>query len=81
MSRPQIETEYDKRMRSLTGTQRVIRSLRQLQWTREMIARQVKVENRAVSEQRIRWEVARRLYIGDPKVQQLIQRKLDDVSG
>ena len=46
-----------------------------------MIARQVKVENRAVSEQQVRWEVARRLYIGDPKVQQLIQRKLDDVSG
>ena len=75
-----IETEYQSRMDALTGRERVSRSLALLQWSREMIARQIKTEKGAIPNERLKWEVALRLYGGDGGLRQMIESKLTDVS-
>ena len=75
-----IETEYQSRMDALTGKERVARSLALLSWAREMIARQIVAEQGAMDAERLPWEVALRLYGGDPAVRSMIEGKLRDVS-
>ena len=75
-----IESEYQSRMDALTGRERVARSLALLKWSREMIARQILAEKGAIPEERLKWEVALRLYGGDPAVRGMIESKLADVS-
>ena len=76
-----IEDEYRSRMDALPVTQRVARSMAMLQWTREMLGRQVVAESGAMSDERLRWEVALRLYGSDPATRSMIERRLADVSG
>lgn len=76
-----IEAEYRFRMETLEGKERVARAMAMLQWTREMLARRVVSELGTVSEERLRWEVAARLYGLDDPVQETIQSRLADVSG
>lgn len=64
----------------MTGKERVSRSLALLQWSREMIARQITTEKGAISEERLKWEVALRLYGGDHVARRMIESKLADVS-
>ncbi len=75
-----IETEYQARMDAMTGRERVSRSLAMLQWSCEMIARQIIVEKGAIPNERLKWEVALRLYGGDDLLRQMIESKLTDVS-
>ena len=49
-------------------------------WTRELLARQIQAELGEMSAERLKWEVARRMYGVDPAAQTLIDRKLADVS-
>ena len=76
-----IEQEYRSRMDALEGKERVARAQVMLQWTREMLARQVVLEQGALSDEQLKWEVAARLYGADDPVQQAIARRLTDVSG
>jgi hypothetical protein len=76
-----IEQAYQSRMDALTGKERVARSLALLQWSREMIARRIVAEKREISAEQLKWEVALQLYRGDPRVCQMIESKLVDVSG
>ena len=68
-------------MEALEGKERIARAMAMLQWAREMLARQIVTELGDVSEQRLRWEVAARLYGLDDPVHKLIQTRLEDVSG
>lgn len=76
-----VEEEYQRRMSELTPAQRVSRSIAMFNWTREMIGRQVVAELGEMSYDRLRWEVALRMYAADPKVCEMIRKKLGDVSG
>lgn len=76
-----IEIEYRSRMDALSAKQRVARSMALLQWTRDMLARQVVADSGAMSEERLRWEVALRLYGSDPATRSMIEQRLADVSG
>ena len=51
-----------------------------LKWARDLLARQVVSELGVVSEERLRWEVALRLYRADPVCCRMIERELADVS-
>lgn len=51
------------------------------QWNRELLGRVVKVELGPMTEERLKWEVAKRMYGADPNALALIERKLADVSG
>jgi len=75
-----IELEYQSRMDALPGKERIARSLALLAWSRQMIARQITAERGAMSDERLRWEVALRLYGGDPTVRRMIESELADVS-
>ncbi len=75
-----IEAEYQSRMDALTGTERIARSMAMLKWTREMIARQILAQEGPMSDERLRWKVALRLYAGDSAVCRLIESRLADVS-
>ena len=75
-----VEKEYRKRMAELTPAQRVARSVAMFNWTREMIGRQVIAEIGEMSYDRLRWEVALRMYASEPEVCKMIREKLADVS-
>jgi len=75
-----VEAEYQSRMDALTGTDRVARSLAMLKWTREMIGRQIIAQEGPMTEERLRWKVALRLYAGDATICRWIESRLADVS-
>jgi hypothetical protein len=74
-----IDDDYRARMAALSGRERVARSLAQLQWAWDMIARQMLAERADLSPQRLKWEVALRLYGADPTTRRMIESKLTDV--
>jgi hypothetical protein len=66
-------------MNALSPKERVARSMAMLNWTRDMLARRVVAELGPLSQERLKWEVALRLYSGDAKARATIERKLADV--
>ena len=76
-----IEQEYQSRMDALPGRERIARSLALLAWSRQMIARRIIAERGEISEERLKWEVALRLYGSDSTVCRMIESELTDVSG
>ena len=76
-----IEKLYQEAIDALTPAQRVARSAAMFAWTRDQIARQIVAEQGATDSERLKWQVALRLYGNEPTVRRLIQRKLADVSG
>lgn len=66
-------------MDALSVKERVARSMTMLKWTRDMIARQVVAESGPMSNERLKWEVALRLYGSDKITREMIERKLADV--
>lgn len=76
-----VEQHYQSCMDSLSPKERVARCVAMLQWTRELLGRQVIAELGPLSDERLKWEVARRMYGADPSARAIIDRKLADVSG
>lgn len=74
-----IEQEYQSRMQLLSVRERIDRSMAMLKWTREMLARQIVAEHGPVSDEKLKWLVALRLYGADPITRGMIERKLADV--
>ena len=75
-----IDREYQARMDALSVKERVARSMAMLKWSRDMIARQVITELGPMSDERLKWEVALRLYGSEKATREMIERKLADVS-
>jgi hypothetical protein len=75
-----VESLNQQHIEALSPKARVERCAAMLQWTREMLARQIESEIGSVSPERLKWEVAKRLYVADSTAQILIDRKLADVS-
>lgn len=76
-----IEQQYQSRMDSLAANERIARCAAMLQWTRELLGRQVIADVGPISEERLKWEVAMRMYGADPSARAMITRKLASVSG
>jgi hypothetical protein len=76
-----VEQQYQSRMDSLSPQDRIARCAAMLKWTRDLLGRQVIDEFGAISPERVKWEVARRLYGADPAITAIIDRELDNVSG
>ena len=69
-----IEAEYQARMAALSPKEKIARSMAMLKWTRDRLARQVITELGPMSDERLKWEVALRLYSGDaPAVEKIKQ--------
>lgn len=76
---PTIEDIYQAAIDRMTPAQKLRRMHVLLHWVRDLYARQLREELGNVSDERLRWEVALRLYSGDRRATELIQRHLDHV--
>ncbi len=74
-----IESEYQSRMSNLEGAERVARAMSMFRWTREMLARQIVAEQGDMTDERLKLQVALRLYGADVRTRKLIERRLADV--
>lgn len=81
MTTTTIEQMYQARMASLLPKERVARSMAMLHWTRALLARQIRKTHGEMPAERLKWEVAKRIYGADPRARALIERELADVSG
>ena len=68
-----IETEYRRRIDSMTISDRVQRADALLSWARGFVARQILAEQGPLSNERLKWEVALRQYAADPAARALIE--------
>lgn len=75
-----VEQQYNSRMDALTPRERLARCAAMLKWTRNLLARQIVAELGEVPEERLKWEVARRMYGADPVARSIIDQRLDNVS-
>lgn len=80
-----IEERYRADIDRLAPRERIARGIAMFDWARAWIGRQIVAERGAMPQERLRWEVALRLYGGEPGVRRLIERAMDglsrDVSG
>jgi len=70
---------YQIAVDDLTPSQKLARVHALFDWVRDLYARQLSQQLGNVSTERLRWEVALRLYGNDPQARKLIERKLRDV--
>ena len=75
-----IEKEYQNRIRQMSPKEKMARSVALTAWGRQTMARQMRSElGTGVSDERIKWLVAMRIYGSDPGAKALVQRMLDRV--
>ena len=76
-----VERRYLEAQERLSACGRLARAAEMFAWSRGFIARQIRAEKGEMPPERLKWEVALRLYGGDDAARAIIQRKLDHVSG
>lgn len=74
-----VEKEYREAMARLTPAERVARSVAMAKWARDAIARQIVAEKGPRSDERLKWEVALRVYRADPVACRTIEKQLANV--
>ena len=75
-----VETEYQKRIGLMSTYEKMERAVAMAAWARETLARQIRAQvGSEVSDERIKWLVAMRIYGGQPQAKALVQRMLDRV--
>lgn len=75
-----VETEYQKRISEMTPREKMERSVAMAVWVRETLARQIRSEvGPDISDERLKWLVAMRIYGSQPQAKALVQRMLDHV--
>jgi hypothetical protein len=76
-----VEALYQRAIDEMPALQKMARVEGALCWTRNLIARNVRAELGAeVSEERVKWEVALRMYQSDPRMEHLIREQIARVS-
>ncbi len=76
-----VEQLYQARMASLSPVERIGRCAAMLKWSRDLLARQVIAEQGPMPEERLKWEVAKRMYGADPAALAIIEERIANVSG
>ena len=74
-----VEDLYREAIDAMTPAERMQRVHVFLNWVRDLYARQLRPQLGDVSEERLKWEVALRMYGSDRRARSLIERKLQDV--
>jgi hypothetical protein len=75
-----IETRYQTEIDRLTPQERLARGMAMFDWARQWIGRQILADHGPMSAERLRWEVAMRVYGNEPGTRQLIARALAQVT-
>ena len=68
-----IDETYTAAIDRLTAVEKVARSMAMLDWSRRWIGRQIVAEQGPLPDERLRWEVALRLYGSEPATCRLIE--------
>ncbi len=76
-----IEIEYQTRIDAMSIPEKMAISATMLKWARDMIAREILESNPAISDARLRWEVAMWQYGHEPQAKKLVQKMLDQIPG
>lgn len=75
------EAAYQRAIDAMPPLEKMARVESFLRWTRNVIARKVRAElGNEISEERLKWEVALRMYQADPPIAQLIREQIARVS-
>ena len=80
MSKSEVELEYQRRIQAMSIRERVERSAAMFAWTRQQMARRIRLEDPQLSDEEIKWRVALKLYEKEPEIVKLIQEHLQRVS-
>lgn len=80
MTATEIDLEYEKRWKAMSFAEKTSRSAAMFAWTRQQMARQIRVTSPHLSDEEVRWHVALKLYEREPEVVKLIQEHLSIVS-
>lgn len=75
-----VDKQYNSRMDALSPHERIARCAAMLKWTRDLLARQIIAELGEMSHERLKWEVAKRMYGADKAAGAIIDQRLNDVS-
>jgi hypothetical protein len=76
-----VEDRYQQAIDEMPALQKMARVEGFLYWTRELIARRVRAElGEDTSDERVKWEVALRMYQADARMEQLIREQIARVS-
>lgn len=74
-----IEAEYNRRIDAMTPTERLQRAAGMLDWARRVVASQVIEELGDLDSERLKWEVALRMYGDSEPVRSWIEARLNRV--
>jgi len=84
-SHSSIDATYSAAIDRLTTAEKIAQSMAMLDWSRRWISRQIVAEQGPLPDERLRWEVALRLYGSEPATCRLIETAIAgmgrDVSG
>jgi hypothetical protein len=72
-----IEQRYQEAVDRLSAREKIAQSFAMFDWARGWIGRQIIEERGAMDTERLRWEVALRVYGDEPGARRLIERHLD----
>lgn len=79
MTTTAIDVEYRRRIAAMTPKERLARTAAMLAWTRQQMAAHIRKEQPGLSDERLRWEVALRMYESESEVVAMINRHLANV--
>jgi len=79
-SESELEARFRRVQASLPPHVRVARAAAMFAWARDLIGREIVAHTGPMSDARLKWETAMRLYGSDTASRKLIQRMLDHVS-
>ena len=79
MTTTAIDAEYRRRIAAMTPKERLARTAAMLAWTRRQMAARIRKEQPGLSGERLRWEVALRMYESESEVVAMIKRHLANV--
>lgn len=79
-SSPSIDAAYHSAIDRLTPAEKVARGLALLEWTRRWLGRQIEAVQGPLPSDRLKLEIARRLYQGEPATCRLIDAAIAESS-
>jgi len=81
MVQSQAEARFREAQDALPVHARVARAAAMFVWARGVIGREILARSGPLPAERLKWEIAMRLYGSNATSRRLIQRVIDDVSG
>jgi hypothetical protein len=75
----EVELEYERRWKAMSPAEKISRSAAMFAWTRQQIARRIRIDAPNLSEEEVKWHVALKLYEREPEVVKLIWEQLYNV--